>query len=66
MCICGIATEAGVLKTVIDLFEYHFTPWVLEDLCASDKNGEFHDMAVKVIGALIGEDHIIDRQTLIV
>ena len=57
--IAGIATEACVLKSVIDLFELNIRPWVLEDLCASDKGGEFHDPAIKVMGKLIGLQHII-------
>lgn len=57
--IAGIATEACVLKTVIDLFEKDITPWVLKDLCASDKGAEFHDPAMKVISKLIDPGHII-------
>ena len=64
VCVCGIATEACVLKTVVDLFENHFTPWVIEDLCASDKNAHFHHMAIEVIGALIGQHHVIKTRTL--
>jgi len=57
--VAGIATEACVLKTVIDLFEHNITPWVIEDLCASDKGAEFHDPAMKVIGKLIDPGHIV-------
>lgn len=57
--IAGIATEACVLKSVLDLFELNIRPWVLEDLCASDKGAEFHDPAIKVMGKLIGSQHII-------
>lgn len=57
--IAGIATEACVLKSVLDLFELNIRPWVLEDLCASDKGAEFHDPAIKVMGKLIGLQHII-------
>ena len=57
--VAGIATEACILKTVIDLFEHHITPWVIEDLCASDKGAEFHDPAMKVIGKLIDPGHIV-------
>lgn len=66
VCVCGIATEACVLKTVVDLFESHFVPWVVQDLCASDKDDRFHDMAVEVIGALIGQQHVITVETLAV
>lgn len=64
VCVCGIATEACVLKTVVDLFEYHFVPWVIEDLCASDKSDHFHQISIEVIGALIGQQHIIKKETL--
>lgn len=57
--VAGIATEACVLKTLTDLFERHITPWMIEDLCASDKGAEFHDPAIKVIGKLIDPGHII-------
>lgn len=55
VCVCGIATEACILSTVVDLFESHFTPWVIQDLCASDKSTHFHDISIEIIGALIGQ-----------
>ncbi len=57
--IAGIATEACVLKTAVDLFEHDIRPLVLEDMCASDKGAEFHDTALKVIGKLIDPGNII-------
>jgi nicotinamidase-related amidase len=57
--IAGIATEACILKSVIDLFELNIRTWVLEDMCASDKGAEFHDPAIKILGRLIGSQHII-------
>jgi len=57
--VAGIATEACILKTVIDLFEHHITPWVIEDLCDSDKGAEFHEPAMKVIGKLIDPRHVV-------
>lgn len=57
--IAGIATEACVLKTVVDLFEHNIVPWVLEDLCASDKDRQFHDYAIAIIGKLIDPGHVI-------
>jgi nicotinamidase-related amidase len=57
--VAGIATEACILKTVIDLFEHRITPWVIADLCDSDKGAEFHEPAMKVIGKLIDPRHLI-------
>ena len=64
VCVCGIATEACVLKTVGDLFENHFVTWVLKDLCASDKGPHFHEIAIEIIGALIGQQYIITQENL--
>ena len=58
--VAGIATEACVLKTVVDLFEVSIVPWVLEDLCASDKERHFHDYAIEIMGKLIDPGHIIE------
>lgn len=63
--VAGIATEACILKTVIDLFEHHITSWLIEDLCASDKGAEFHDPAMKVIGKLIDPGHILRQADIV-
>ncbi|MGW4118576.1 isochorismatase family protein [Nocardia sp. NPDC004711] len=34
--ICGIATDAGVLKTALDAFEFGFMPWVVRDAVAEN------------------------------
>lgn len=62
--IAGIATEACVLKTVMDLFEAGIVPWVIADLCASDKEHRFHDMAISIIGTLVGPHHIVNSEGL--
>lgn len=58
--ITGIATEACVLKTVGDLFEQNILTWVIADLCASDKEHRFHDMAISILGTLIGTKHLVN------
>jgi nicotinamidase-related amidase len=60
--IAGIATEACVMKTVSDLFEQDVVTWVIADLCASDKEPRFHDMAISILGTLIGTKHLINSQ----
>ncbi len=63
--ICGVATEACVLKTVLDLFEHNIRPWIIEDLCASDQNKHYHDIAIELMAKLVGKDHIIHMRDLI-
>lgn len=62
--IAGIATEACVLKTVSDLFEQDILTWVIADLCASDKEHRFHDMAISILGTLIGTKHLVNSAEL--
>jgi len=58
--VAGIATEACVLKTALDLFEADIRPIVIADACASDKNDRFHTMALELITSLIGGDNVIN------
>lgn len=57
--VCGIATEACVLKTVADLFENNIRPYLIEDGCASDQDKHYHDIAVELIAKLVGKQNVI-------
>ncbi|ADU12706.1 isochorismatase hydrolase [Asticcacaulis excentricus CB 48] len=56
--LCGIATEACVLKTALDLFEAGIRPLLLADLCASDKHRRYHDMALEILSKAIGPHNL--------
>lgn len=60
----GIATEACVLKTALDLFEADIRPIVIADACASDKNDRFHTMAIELITSLIGTENVVNSGTV--
>lgn len=66
--ICGIATDACVLKTTLDAFELGFTPWVLRDAVASNATRhsatEVHNSALKLIGRLVGAGQLIESADL--
>lgn len=61
--ICGIATDGCVLKTTLDAFESGYTPWVLEDACASNATRvppqEVHRSALLLMSRLVGAGQII-------
>jgi len=61
--ICGIATDGCVLKTTLDAFEAGYTPWVLEDACASNASRvppkEVHKSALMLMSRLVGPRQII-------
>lgn len=63
--VCGIATEACVLKTVADLFELNIRPLLIEDLCASDRDPAYHLNAISLLEKLIGPDQITHVRDLI-
>lgn len=57
--VCGVATEACVLKTVADLFEKNIRTYVIADLCASDQDEHYHDIALELIAKLVGKHQVI-------
>lgn len=61
--ICGIATDGCVLKTTLDAFDAGYTPWVLEDACASNATRvspkEVQQAALMLLTRLVGEKQII-------
>lgn len=61
--LCGIATEACVLKTAVDAFERGLTPVVVEDACASDGGRTAHEAGLLVIRRVIGAAQLVDAMT---
>ncbi|WP_433603746.1 cysteine hydrolase family protein (plasmid) [Nocardia sp. CA-135953] len=62
--ICGIATDACVLKTALDAFELGYVPWVVRDAVASNATRhsaqEIHDSALLHISRLVGAGQLVD------
>ncbi|MGV9639309.1 cysteine hydrolase family protein [Nocardia rhamnosiphila] len=62
--ICGIATDACVLKTALDAFEFGYTPWVVRDAVASNatrhRASEIHESALLHISRLVGAGQVVD------
>ncbi|GGL44201.1 cysteine hydrolase family protein [Nocardia jinanensis] len=62
--ICGIATDACVLKTALDAFEFGYTPWIVRDAVASNatrhRAAEIHESALLHISRLVGANQVID------
>ncbi len=56
--ICGIDTDACVLKSAVDLFEAGIRPVVLANACASHAGSEFHEYGLRILRRLIGERQI--------
>jgi nicotinamidase-related amidase len=66
--LCGIATDACVLKTAIDAFELGYIPWVVRDAVASNSTRrpahEIHKSALGLLSRLIGAGQLIDTHHL--
>jgi nicotinamidase-related amidase len=58
--ICGVATDACVLKTAVDAFEHGLTPVVVHDACASNGGSSLHEAGLAVLARLIGRRQIVD------
>lgn len=57
--LCGIDTDACVLKTAIDLFENNIDVKVIENCCMSHSGKKYHNYAIKMLKKLIGKESII-------
>ncbi|MFD6401243.1 isochorismatase family cysteine hydrolase [Nocardia sp. NPDC060249] len=61
--LCGIATDACVLKSALDAFELGWTPWVVRDAVASNatrhRADQVHEAALLIIGRSVGAGQII-------
>lgn len=57
--LCGIDTDACVLKTAIDLFENNYNVKVIEDCSMSHSGIEFHEYAIKMLEKLIGKQNVV-------
>ena len=57
--LCGIDTDACVLKTAIDLFENNIDVKIIENCCMSHSGKKYHNYAIKMLKKLIGKENII-------
>lgn len=57
--VCGIDTDACVLKTAIDLFESNYNVKVIESCCMSHSGKKYHKYAIKMLKKLIGIENIL-------
>lgn len=60
--VCGIDTDACVLKTAIDLFENNYNFRVIENCSMSHSGKEFHEFAIRMLKKLVGEQNIISLE----
>jgi nicotinamidase-related amidase len=64
--LCGVDTDACVLKTAVDVFEYNdLRPFVLTDLCASSAGESVHDAGLLLVGRYIGTRQMIESSSKI-
>lgn len=57
--LCGLDTNACVLKTAVDLFENNYNVYVLQDYCMSNNGIKYHKFAIDNLKILIGKDSIL-------
>lgn len=57
--LCGIDTDACVMKTALDLFDNKYDVKVIEDCSMSHSGIENHKMAIHILKKLIGKENVI-------
>ena len=60
--ICGIDTDACVLKTGVDLMENGIRPRILARLCASTGGSRFHEFGIKFLKRFLGQGQVITKK----
>lgn len=58
--LCGIDTDACVLKTALDLWENNYNVKVIKDCCMSHSGYEMHDSAINILNKMIGSSNVIN------
>ena len=56
--VCGIDTDACVLKCAVDLFEANIRPVVISSACASHAGADFHEYGLSILRRLIGKPQV--------
>lgn len=59
--LCGIDTDACILKTAIDSFENNFDVKVIEDCCMSHSGKKYHNFAINMLKKIIGKQNVISK-----
>jgi nicotinamidase-related amidase len=64
--VCGVDTDACVLKTALDLFDLGYRPRILIDACASSNGQDYHRRAEEIIRRQLGTKALVrtDPSTL--
>lgn len=61
--LCGIDTDACVLKTAIDLFENNYNFRIIENCSMSHSGKEYHEFAIKMLKKLVGVSNVISMES---
>ena len=59
--LCGIDTDACVLKTALDLFDNNYDVKIIENCCMSHSGLEYHSFAIQILKKMIGNKNIISK-----
>lgn len=57
---CGVDTDACIMKTAVDLFENGLNVKVIENYCMSHSGKKFHKSTIKMLKKLIGNKNVLN------
>lgn len=57
--LCGVDTDACVLKIALDFFDLRYRPRILLDACASGNGADYHDRAIEIFTRQLGNKAIL-------
>ena len=57
--LCGVDTDACVLKVALDLFDMGYRPRILLDACASGNGADYHERAIEIFTRQLGRKAVL-------
>jgi nicotinamidase-related amidase len=60
--LCGVDTDACVLKVALDLFDMGYRPRILLDACASGNGTDYHERAIDIFTRQLGKKAVLRIQ----
>lgn len=60
--LCGVETDASIVKVAMDLFDIGISVWVPEVFCASSYGNPGHDRGISILEKVLGVDRVLSYE----
>lgn len=57
--LCGVYTDASIIKTAMDLFDLGIDTFIIKNACASPNGDSNHKSSINSLERILGKNHVI-------